>query len=90
LTTALKPLHPGGLQTRDLLILLALSLVQHIKTGKNVPNYHKMYQMATKWTKLPQKRQNGYKIYQHCPLHYPRKFTQIGIFGLKKYTIWQP
>jgi hypothetical protein len=27
---------------------------------------------------------NGHKIYQHLPLQDPPKFTQIGIFGLKK------
>jgi hypothetical protein len=35
-------------------------------------------------TKWPQNGQNGHKIYQHRPLQDLRKFTQIGIFGLKK------
>jgi hypothetical protein len=28
-------------------------LVQHTKTGRNIPNYHKIYPMATKYTQLP-------------------------------------
>jgi hypothetical protein len=39
--------------------------------------------MATKYTKWPQSRPNGRKIFQHLPLQDPPKFTQIGIFGLK-------
>jgi hypothetical protein len=39
--------------------------------------------MATKYIKWPKNRPNDYKLYQHCPLQEPRKFTQIGIFGLK-------
>jgi hypothetical protein len=35
----------------------------------------KIYQMATKYTKLPCNRQNGHKIYQHLPLQVPPKFT---------------
>jgi hypothetical protein len=38
--------------------------------------------MAVKYSKW-------YKIYQHCPFQGPPKFTEIGIFGLKKTTIWQ-
>jgi hypothetical protein len=61
-------------------------MLQHTKTGKNVPNNQKIYQMAIKYAKWP-------KIYQkdikHLPLQGPPKFTQIWIFGLK-YTIWQP
>jgi hypothetical protein len=46
--------------------------------------------MATAYTKMPQNRPNGHKIYQHSPLQDPRKFTKIGFFGLKIYhlTIW--
>jgi hypothetical protein len=44
------------------------------KTGKNVPNCHKIHQIAAKY---------GHKIYQRLPLQYPEKFTQIWIFGLK-------
>jgi hypothetical protein len=46
-------------------------MVQHTKTGENIPNDHKIY--------IP----NGHKIYQHFPLQDPPKFTQIVIFGLK-------
>jgi hypothetical protein len=35
-------------------------LVQHTKTGKNIPNNHKM---ATKYTKWLQNKPNGHKIY---------------------------
>jgi hypothetical protein len=28
-------------------------LVQNTKTGKNIPNYHKMYQMTIKYFQLP-------------------------------------
>jgi hypothetical protein len=54
--------------------------------GKNVPNDHKVYQIATKYTKLPQNRPNGRKISQidqHLPLQDRPKSTQVGIFGLK-------
>jgi hypothetical protein len=33
-------------------------------TGKYIPNNHKIYQMATKYTKWPQNIPNGHKIYQ--------------------------
>jgi hypothetical protein len=33
---------------------------------------------------------NGHIIYQPFPFQGTSKFTQIGIFGLKKITIWQP
>jgi hypothetical protein len=60
-------------------------LVQHTKTGKNIPNNHKLFQIDTKYTKWPQKKPNGHKIYQHLPFQDPPKFKfiQIGIFGLK-------
>jgi hypothetical protein len=38
--------------------------------GKNMPNNHKIYQMATKYTNI-------------FPLKDPPKWTKIGIFGLK-------
>jgi hypothetical protein len=49
-------------------------LLQHNKTGKNIPNYHKIDQMSI-------------KIYQHLPLQDPLQFTQIKIFGLKIYHL---
>jgi hypothetical protein len=58
-------------------------LVQHTKTGENIPNNHKIYQMARKYTRWPKNRPNCHEIYQHLPLQDPPKFTQIGIFGLK-------
>jgi hypothetical protein len=57
---------------------------QHTKTGKMYQKTTKyIYQMAIKYFQWPQNRPNGHKIYQHFPLQYPPKFTQIGIFGLK-------
>jgi hypothetical protein len=58
-------------------------LVQHTKTGENVPNGHEIYQIAPKYTKWPQNRPNRHIIYKHLPLQYPPKFTQVEIFGLK-------
>jgi hypothetical protein len=48
-----------------------------------------MYQITTTCTKWPLNIPNAvnnikdHKIYQHFPLYGSRKFTQIGIFGLK-------
>jgi hypothetical protein len=69
-------------------------LVQHIKTGENIPDNHKIYQKALKYTKRPENWQNDHKIYQHLPLQGPPKFTRTVIFGLKKYhlasLVWTP
>jgi hypothetical protein len=70
----IKPPHWGGKQ------VCQIFMVQHTKTGKNIPSDNKISQIATKWTEnLP----NGHKIYQHLPLQDTPKFTQIRIFGLK-------
>jgi hypothetical protein len=58
-------------------------LVQNTKWGKNIPNYHKIYQMTITYFQWPQNRPNGHKIYHDFPQQDPPKFTQIGIFGLK-------
>jgi hypothetical protein len=58
-------------------------LVQNTKTGKNIPNDHKIYHMDITYLQWPQNRPNGHKIYQDFPLQGPPKFTQIGIFGSK-------
>jgi hypothetical protein len=59
-------------------------LVHDTKSGTNVPNEHKMYQMVIKYTKYPYVNiPNGHKIFQLFPIWGPRKFTQIGILGLK-------
>jgi hypothetical protein len=42
-------------------------LVHDTKTGKNVPNEHKMHQIVIKYTNWPQ-RPNGNKIYPPIPL----------------------
>jgi hypothetical protein len=57
--------------------------VQNTKTGENIPNDHKIFQMAIKYFHLPLNRPNGHKIYQDFPLQDPPKFIQIGILGLK-------
>jgi hypothetical protein len=58
---------------------------------ENIPNDHKIYQSATKYvciqSGLKMDQMAICKIYQHLPLQYPRKFTQIGIFGLKIYHL---
>jgi hypothetical protein len=58
-------------------------LVQNTKTGKNIPNYHKLCQMSIKCNKRLLNGQSVHKICQHIPLQDPPKFTQIWIFGLK-------
>jgi hypothetical protein len=58
-------------------------LVQHTKTGANIPNNHKIYQSATKHTKWQQNipnvrkvcRPKGHKIHPYLPLQGPPKFT---------------
>jgi hypothetical protein len=59
-------------------------LVQLTKAVKNIPNDHKMYQMDIRYTKWLLNIPNGHKIYQHFTFQGPPKFTQIGIFGLKR------
>jgi hypothetical protein len=65
-------------------------LVRDTKTGKNVHNEHKLYQMIIKYPKCPLNVQDGHKIYQHFPNQGTPKFTQIGIFGLKIYYLATP
>jgi hypothetical protein len=48
---------------------------------ENIPNDHKIYQMAIKYFQWPQNRPNDHKIFQDFPWQDPPKFTQIGIFG---------
>jgi hypothetical protein len=62
-------------------------LAQHTKTGKNIPDDHKLYEIVTKYTRWPYTLPNGHKIYQYLPLQDPPKFIQIGIFGLKIYHL---
>jgi hypothetical protein len=57
------------------------------QNGENIPNNHKIYQSALKYTKWPENGSNGHKTYQHHPLLGPPKFTQIRIFGLKIYHL---
>jgi hypothetical protein len=58
-------------------------LAQETKNGKNIPRRGKIYKMTIKYTKRPDNRTNGHKIYQHLPLQDPPKFTQIRVLGLK-------
>jgi hypothetical protein len=58
-------------------------LIPKIPKRENIPNDHKLYQMAIKYRKWPQTTPNGHKICQHFPFKGPPKSTQIGIFGLK-------
>jgi hypothetical protein len=46
-------------------------LVQQTKKGKNIPNYHKIYQMSVKRPKV-------HKIYQHLPLQDPQNLPKFG------------
>jgi hypothetical protein len=55
------------------------SSLKHTKTGKNIPNDHKIYKMATKYTKWPYNRPTASKE--------PQQSIQIGIFGLKIYHL---
>jgi hypothetical protein len=55
----------------------------NVPNDENVPNDHKIYQNATKYTKWSENIPNGHKIYLHFPLQDPPKLTQIGVFGLK-------
>jgi hypothetical protein len=59
-------------------------LVQLTKTVKNIPTDHKMYQMDIIYTKRLLNIPNGHKINQLFTFQGPPKFTQIGIFGLKR------
>jgi hypothetical protein len=58
-------------------------LVRNTKTGKNVPNEHKLYRNGNKKSQISVNIPNGQKIYQHFLISGPQKFKQIGIFGLK-------
>jgi hypothetical protein len=62
-------------------------LVQTYQNGKNIPNDHKVYQVALKYEKWPQTTPNGHEIYQHFPFKDPPKYTQFGIFGLKEHQL---
>jgi hypothetical protein len=58
-------------------------LVRDSKTGKNVPNEHKMYQNSHQISQMSVKIPNTHKICRHFPSLGPPKFTQFVIFGLK-------
>jgi hypothetical protein len=53
------------------------------QNGENIPNDHKIYHSAKKYTKWPDNLPNGHEIYQNLPLQELPKLTQIGIFGFK-------
>jgi hypothetical protein len=54
-----------------------------IKCTKWPQNDQKIDQMEIKYTKWLENRPNGNRIYQHLPLQYLPKLTQIGIFDSK-------
>jgi hypothetical protein len=57
---------------------------------ENIPNDHRIYQMVKDIPNcIMYTDQMAIKIYQHLLMHDITKFTQIGIFGLKIYIIWQ-
>jgi hypothetical protein len=58
-------------------------MVQDTQTRKDIPNNHKIYPIATKYTKWPLNIPNGRKNCQPLRSQDPPKFTQIEIFGLK-------
>jgi hypothetical protein len=47
---------------------------------KYIPGYHKIYQMAKKFTSWMQTIPNEHKIYQHPLLQDPPKLIENGIF----------
>jgi hypothetical protein len=57
---------------------------KHTKTGKYVPNDHKLYQTAIKYAKWPKNVPIGHKVLQHFPFKGPPNFTQSVICGLKR------
>jgi hypothetical protein len=57
---------------------------------KNINNDPKIYVPKGRKIYVPVKRPNGHKIYHHLLLKVPPKFAQMRIFGMKKYTVWQP
>jgi hypothetical protein len=60
-------------------------LVQNTKTGKNITNDHKLYQMAAKYL-----NQKAIKFEeQPFQLQDPPRLTQFWILDMKN-TIWQP
>jgi hypothetical protein len=59
-------------------------LVQAYQNGKNIPSDHKLYQTTINYAKWPLHITNDHKIYKRFPFQGPPKFTQIGIFGLKR------
>jgi hypothetical protein len=73
-------------------------LVQRTKTGGNIPNDQKMYQMdmkyvfqmTPKYTNWPQNISSGHKIKQYFQFQDPLKYTQIGILGMKQYPSGNP
>jgi hypothetical protein len=59
-------------------------LVQTYQNGENDQmTTNCLYQMAIKYTKLPQNIPNGHKMYRHLPLQDPPKCVQIWFLGIK-------
>jgi hypothetical protein len=69
-------------------------LLQHTKTGENIPNNQKIYQMSLKYTKWPYNIPYGRKIFQMATKHTNifhfktlQNLPKFGFFGLKIYHL---
>jgi hypothetical protein len=63
-------------------------LVQLTKPGKIYQMVTKyVYKMAIKYAKWPKNIPSGHKIYQHFPFQGSPKYTQIWIFGMKRWHL---
>jgi hypothetical protein len=56
------------------------SFFQKTKTGKNIPNFHELYQMSIEYNNRQNNGPSVNKFCQHLPLQDPPKCTQIWIF----------
>jgi hypothetical protein len=62
--------------------------VQHTKTGENMSNDHKMYQMGIKYTIWPSVDNMAIKI-STSSIATPSKIYPNWEFWFENYTIWQ-
>jgi hypothetical protein len=58
---------------------VARFFVKLTKTGKNIPNDHKLYQTATKFTTWLKNRPDGHNIFQHFLSQNKPKFEFFGM-----------
>jgi hypothetical protein len=64
-------------------------LVQNTKTGKNIPNYHKLYQISIKYNKDHKMDQVSIKYINMFQCKTLQNLPKFG-FLVWKQTIWQP